>query len=252
MTRPSNQAPRMNRPSVTTERDWFATGDPLAMLARIYPMRSPDSRDPQDRRSRLYLLACARRAWDRLPWVCRTLVEVGEMNADGQPVDARLQSAARAAADKLTDSASPAEVLAEAEEYLALGGRERSAGEVSPVPDPQTWKGLAYLVYFPFYPDLPPFGHVPAELHSVELVREVFGNPFRPVRFEPRWQTTTVRDLARGMYRARDFSGMPVLADALEDAGCVDPAVLAHCRREANHVRGCWVLDGLLGAADRR
>ena len=50
------------------------------------------------------------------------------------------------------------------------------------------------------------------------------------------------------MYEARDFGAMPILADALQDAGCEDAAILDHCR-DANgvHVRGCWVVDLVLG-----
>jgi hypothetical protein len=85
--------------------------------------------------------------------------------------------------------------------------------------------------------------------HAV-LLRDIFGNPFRPVAFDPAWRTDTAVSLARGMYDAREFSAMPILADALQDAGCEDEAILAHCR-DANqvHVRGCWVCDLVLGFA---
>lgn len=82
------------------------------------------------------------------------------------------------------------------------------------------------------------------------LLRCVFGNPFRPVAFAPGWRTEAVVGLARGMYDGRDFAAMPVLADALEEAGCDHPEVLAHCRDpQGVHVRGCWVVDGVLGLA---
>jgi hypothetical protein len=80
------------------------------------------------------------------------------------------------------------------------------------------------------------------------LLREVFGNPFRPVKFNKAWRTDTAVSLARQMYDGRDFSAMPILADALQDAGCDNEDVLAHCRDAgAAHVRGCWVVDGVLG-----
>jgi hypothetical protein len=81
------------------------------------------------------------------------------------------------------------------------------------------------------------------------LLRDIFGNPFRPVAFDPSWRTEAVVGLARGMYESRDFGPMPVLADALEDAGCADAGVLTHCRGPGPHVRGCWVVDLVLGKA---
>jgi hypothetical protein len=79
------------------------------------------------------------------------------------------------------------------------------------------------------------------------LLRDVFPNPYRPVAFAPRWRTATAVALARGMYESRDFGAMPILADALEDADCDGEDVLAHCRGGGPHVRGCWVVDLVLG-----
>ena len=75
------------------------------------------------------------------------------------------------------------------------------------------------------------------------ILRDIFGNPFRPVTFSPSWQTDTAVTLASQMYDARDFSAMPILADALQDAGCDSADVLDHCREAGPHVRGCWVVD---------
>ncbi len=88
-----------------------------------------------------------------------------------------------------------------------------------------------------------------AEQHAsaVAVVREIVGNPFRPPLFLRDWQTATAVALAAQMYESRDFSAMPILADALQDAGCDDEHVLAHCRGEGPHVRGCWVADLVLG-----
>jgi hypothetical protein len=82
---------------------------------------------------------------------------------------------------------------------------------------------------------------------NVPLLRDIFGNPFRPVNFDPAWRTSTAVVLARQMYESREFSAMPILADALQDAGCDNEKVLSHCRdAEATHVRGCWVVDLVL------
>ncbi|HUR55082.1 MAG TPA: hypothetical protein VMZ71_13195 [Gemmataceae bacterium] len=83
--------------------------------------------------------------------------------------------------------------------------------------------------------------------HPAHYIRDIFGNPFRPVSFAPSWGTSTAIALARQMYEARDFSAMPILADALQDAGCADADILGHCRGDGPHVRGCWVLDLVLG-----
>ncbi|MCE9568048.1 MAG: hypothetical protein K8U57_39100 [Planctomycetes bacterium] len=79
------------------------------------------------------------------------------------------------------------------------------------------------------------------------MLRDIFGNPFRPVAFEAAWNTSTVVALAQEMYASRDFSAMPILADALQDAGCDNDDILQHCRGAGPHVRGCWVVDGILG-----
>ena len=82
------------------------------------------------------------------------------------------------------------------------------------------------------------------------LTRDVFGNPFRPVTFSPAWRTSTAVALAQQMYESRDFGAMPILADALQDAGCTSDDVLSHCRdAKQTHVRGCWVVDLVLGRA---
>jgi hypothetical protein len=89
------------------------------------------------------------------------------------------------------------------------------------------------------------------------ILQDIFGNPFRPVALDPAWLTwhdATIPQLAQALYDDRDLpSGhldphrLAVLADALEDAGCDDHDILAHCRGPGPHVRGCWVIDTLLG-----
>jgi hypothetical protein len=80
-----------------------------------------------------------------------------------------------------------------------------------------------------------------------DIFRDLIPNPFLPLAWKPEWFTSTVRDLATHIYDARDFGAMPILADALQDAGCDDEQVLAHCRASKPHARGCWVVDAILG-----
>ncbi len=79
------------------------------------------------------------------------------------------------------------------------------------------------------------------------LLRELFGNPFRPSAFDPAWRTPIVTAIASQIYQREAWEEMPVLGDALEDAGCSDAAALTHCRAGGPHLRGCWVVDGILG-----
>ena len=70
---------------------------------------------------------------------------------------------------------------------------------------------------------------------------------FRLFKLNPAWRTSDVVALARGIYADRAFDRMPILGDALEDAGCADTAILDHCRDGATHARGCWLVDLILG-----
>jgi hypothetical protein len=90
--------------------------------------------------------------------------------------------------------------------------------------------------------------YVTAPARQAVALREVFGNPFREVVCEPSWLTSDVLLLAKGIYDEKAFDRMPILADALQDAGCANDDVLSHCRDTSlMHVRGCWVLDLVLG-----
>jgi len=80
-----------------------------------------------------------------------------------------------------------------------------------------------------------------------EVLRDIFGNPFRPVTFDSAWRTADALGLARGIYDDRAFDRLPILADALEDSGCDSADILDHCRTPGSHARGCWVVDLILG-----
>jgi hypothetical protein len=82
---------------------------------------------------------------------------------------------------------------------------------------------------------------------QTDLLREIIGNPFRPISVDARWLTSTVVALAHAIYDDRTFGRLPILADALEEAGCTNADILNHCRQLGEHVRGCWVIDLLLG-----
>jgi hypothetical protein len=89
------------------------------------------------------------------------------------------------------------------------------------------------------------------EAELAGLFREVFGRlHFRPITVDPAcmsWHNATVPAIAQRIYDERTFHDLPILADALEEAGCINPDILAHCRGGGEHVRGCWVVDLILG-----
>src|SRR5262249_28372930 len=80
-----------------------------------------------------------------------------------------------------------------------------------------------------------------------QLLHDIFRNPFRPVTLNPAWRTSNVTALAQSIYDDRAFDRLPILADALEDAGCDNADILNHCRQPGEHVRECWVMDLVLG-----
>jgi hypothetical protein len=185
------------------------------------------------RKFRLFACACARQV---LPFIvvvdAASVLEVAEQLADDRLTD---PSEWFAALDHAYDNRLRA---ADADRYLA-GVLEAT---IHHNPSKGAEDAFENLRVF----ELNAFGPQATEYH-LALVREVFGNPFQPIDFAP-WRTDTAIALAGQMYESREFDAMPILADALQDAGCDNSDVLNHCR-DANqvHVRGCWVVDGVLG-----
>jgi hypothetical protein len=192
-----------------------------------------------DRKLRLFACACCRRIWHHLGHpTTRDAVEVAERFADGRATREELDAHHSAAAGD------PADFIA--------GGVTR--------PDARTtthvcWLAAQYAKAAVINatcanPADPAAGIHPADVASCDLLRDIFGNPFRPVSLDPAWRTPTAVALASQMYESRDFGAMPILADALQDAGCDSDDVLDHCRGPGPHVRGCWVVDLVLGRSD--
>jgi hypothetical protein len=82
------------------------------------------------------------------------------------------------------------------------------------------------------------------------ILRDLMGNPFGAVTIDPSWligNDGATRQIAQAIYDGRAFDRLPVLADALEEAGCQEEDILTHCRQAGEHARGCWLIDKLLG-----
>ncbi len=232
---------------------WLNSRDPLEMLGELFPTRTLGSVERQTRKSRLYLVACARQCWQYLPGVLQAIVQLAELCADNvREYDRARQSTAMIASSLMQSEGTRLDLLAACEELANfqllqhLECKQTPDATRTPAMTTTAWRALAALVYLPFEPNTPPYTWVPREYHSVPLLREVFHNPWEMPTIQPEWRTETANTLARTMYDSRDFSAMPILADALQDAGCDNDTILDHCRAPGEHVRGCWVVDLVL------
>ncbi len=227
-----------------TESAWLSCRDPQPMLLDL-------PRPPTERKLRLLGCGCCRAVWDLFTDDrSRAAVEVVERFADGDATETEMWAAYRESSVARDLAVGPDSTASR--RHRSLAGRCTSWAahvltNVSPHPNPvpvvqdDLIEALAQLQHAQWGR----FRSVRAS--QVELVREVFGNPFRPVVFNPAWRTDTVLALASQMYGSRQFGAMPILADALQDAGCENEAILAPCRQPSAHARGCWVADELLG-----
>lgn len=225
-----------------TKAEWPACDNPTKMLRFLRGGAS-------GRKLRLFAVACCRNVWHLLSdQRSRDAVELAERFADGQATEMERRSAqiaakaavvalypahedyaASAAANAVSEDAS-AETNADAASFTAA-----EAADTDDDPADETmWMA--------------------ERLRQAALLLDIFGSPLRPMSFHPIWATDTVRDLAQTIYEDRalpsghlDNRRMSLLADALEKAGCHDADILGHCRQKSPHVRGCWVVDAVLG-----
>ena len=224
-----------------TEAEWLACDDPTPMLEFLRAKAS-------DRKLRLFAVGCCRRIWDRLTDDRgRLAVSISERYADGMATEQELIEAAERVHHEL-----PSDEWAVCYAINPSWDSGYSPGGRTATNPYAYWAAI----HCADEASGNVAGGVPAR--SVEVVvaeqgnqacllRDIFGNPFRPVTAEPTCLTSTVLSLAEGIYADRAFDRLPILADALQDAGCEDAEILNHCRSDGPHVRGCWVVDLILG-----
>jgi hypothetical protein len=217
-----------------TEAEWLTSTDLLRMVTPplLHPVWGPETHAEMARTERKRVLCCV--AWLRSVWTLlvsehsRKCVEVAEKHVDGEATDAEFDEAlwmAKDAGDEFPE-AGAGQIWATAAAY-DIGG----------LPETVRW-----LLLCADEAGQPTGGR---KLLAA-LLRDVFGNPFRPVTLNSDWLTSTVVTLAEGIYYDRAYDRLPVLADALQEAGCDNDDMLDHCRGLGPHVRGCWVVDLLL------
>jgi hypothetical protein len=215
-----------------TESQWLASRSPMKMLdwlTRTGKDTSGPAAPPSERKLRLFACACVRQFWDLLKdRRSRRAVEVAERFADGEADRKQLSRAFKAGAAVFV-----ANPLGLGREY----GPKAAEADAYMCCQTDIERMLDNLTADP--PGMP-------RKPQAAMLREVVGNPFRAVAVAPDWLTRDVRMLARSSYEEREFERLPILADALEEAGCTDADILSHLRSGGLHVRGCWALDLIL------
>ena len=220
-----------------TDTDWQAATDPTPMLEYLRGKAS-------DRKLRLFAVACCRRVGDYLEGAgVRHALEMAERFAEGLTSRVQLREALASALEGSASpsGASPAAYASQAARYAGDSSAWRAAegaarlAQLAACPARRVARGEREL----------------ARRGQAELLRDVFGNPFRPrtgiERAVRAWDGGAVGKIAAAIYDGRHFQELPILADALEDAGCTSVEILAHCRTGEEHVRGCWAVDCILG-----
>jgi hypothetical protein len=242
-----------------TESEWWSAPDPLNVIDWLF-FDTPAA----ERKFRLFAAACCRRVEQviRVPEALDAL-ECAERFADGfvsvTEASASCQRAIGAYQDRWRGQLDPTN---EADACRAVIWALSDFKDLrSPYHRSRAWYESEDAFPYPYWSasdaveavtntDASSIARVESEkLAQVRLLHDIFGPlPFRDVVVNPSWLTSDVLALARGIYDDRAFDRMPILADALQDAGCDSDDILFHCRdATAAHVRGCWVVDLLLG-----
>jgi hypothetical protein len=218
---------------------WLSGTDPVAMLAycagKFGRWTTPSFERLVNRygprKLGLYGVACCRQLWDRLDTPARELIESFEAYCDG--LISTEEIFGRHTATRSVSLGVPWLIQATGKLYCI--------GEDT---DMEYWEDLKRALKAVQRDSAQAM--FKERIQQAHLLREVFGNPFRAREAAPGWRSHTAVALARRAYEERDWSMLPVLADALEEAGCQDVELLQHCRRGSDHYRGCWAVDRIL------
>jgi hypothetical protein len=216
-----------------TEDEWFREFE-----SRLAPV--------SDRKAQLFAAACCRRVWHLMTDPRhRAAVVAAEHFADGVLTEAMFESALRPVVALWRVIPDATRVEWEVRHYMTGATRHLGYKRCAAYAASYVGRGAARTAG-----TRESAGWVAARdaegLAQLALVQDLVGPASRPAA-DPSWLTSIVLALAGQMYELRDFSVMPILADALEEAGCDDVDVLGHCRSSGPHVRGCWVVDLVLG-----
>ncbi|MFO0822838.1 MAG: hypothetical protein U0792_06920 [Gemmataceae bacterium] len=253
MRRDKVQRVARNDPRTITHKAWLESESPGELIRHLNATQQADGTRRGRRKLMLFELACCRRGWELLEGdPVREAVEAIQQYVEGESS----RRAAKRVVDRVRagfDGQLPDEVVVD-EDFVGLSlGRK---GDPAPIDNLRLFAlSMSGLFDSNFDTHYITAAHGVGGDHATEefaaqcdLLRDIFGDPFRPIEFSSEWRTETAVLIARGMYQSHDFSAMPILADALQEADCNNDEILSHCRdANATHVRGCWVIDGVLG-----
>jgi hypothetical protein len=245
-----------------TEAEWNACTDPVVMLESLRGNATSDFEEAtkgNNRKCRLFACACCRRIWD---WIkdarSQKAVDVAERFADGVASEEERMCQCAAAANAENDaqrtkqsalygSEDNPEWTHEWQDSLEITHAASRAATQAVADDASDASRLALWVLAKTLNGEWEARYSLGQQKWTSLLRDIFGPlPFRTVTLNPAWRTSNVTALAQAIYDDRAFDRLPILADALEDAGCDNADILNHCRQPGEHVRGCWVVDLLL------
>jgi hypothetical protein len=232
--------------AVTSDADWLSCPNPGALLDYVNQTNRVGRR-----KCFLAGAACVRRIWNLLVPESRAAVVAAERFADGLLSREELPTALWWA-EEATQPVWPEGDARWAAWYAAARltcdprGNHGNAEHTMYAPD-DTSRAVAALAGAAEGSDAWHQARQAENRIQADLYRCVMGNPFRPVAVAPAWRSEAAVALASAIYADRAFDRMPIMADALEEAGCDHADVLAHCRGPGPHARGCWVVDLVLG-----
>ena len=218
-----------------TKAEWLACTDPEQMLEYLRGKAS-------DRKLRLFGVACCRRMWNLLSnKYSRKALTIAERYADDEVSKEKLGFA-------WGDARRAAQVEHRQDRETADGTAMWAVALLCEADIGRALMAVGLVARCEAYP-IDPSRLADTQREQSSLLRCIFGNPFRPASIASSWLTwndATVRKIAQSIYDHRAFDRLPILADALTDAGCNNADILTHCRSDGAHVRGCWVVDLLL------
>jgi hypothetical protein len=260
-----------------TEQEWLSGSNPHPMLTFLKGQKETGwagmlakmglKKCKTSRKFQLFACACCRRLWPLLvDESSRRAVEIAELYADGLVSKGEYRRAIQSARAAALELARPRVMVGEwlmAAQSRAVDAVVSTLESADPADEAATWGKEAVRALAsrkphdqsinPFSPESSSPSITPDAAWTAEakaqcaLLRELFGNPFANPKLDEAWRSPQAQALAKSLLQNHTLDDLTELAKLLEQAGCEEEQVLRHCREQKEHVRGCWVMDFVLG-----